>query len=98
MNLKESLAQAKKDLEAVKAKRLAASQGGKKTVTKGAMPDLLKKTLANFGVKTLDQVLSVNTADKKFAYLPKEEKEKVKALKEGVDTAILISKLFGQKS
>lgn len=95
MNLKESLAKAKKDLEAVKAKRLAASQGGKpKTTTKGAMPELLKKSLANFGVKSLDAMLAVNTADKKFAYLAKEEKEKVKALKEGVDTAVMISKIF----
>ena len=95
MDLKKSLADAKKALEAKKAERLAASQkGGKKTVTKGAMPELLKKSLANFGVKSLNELIAVNTAEKKFAYVSKEEKEKVKALKEGVDTAMLISKLF----
>lgn len=95
MDLKKSLADAKKALEAKKAERLAASQkNAPKVVNSKAMPEALKKTLDNFGVKTLDEVITVNTADKKFAYLSKEDKEKVKALKEGVDTAILISKIF----
>lgn len=95
MDLKKSLADAKKALEAKKAERLAASQkGGVKPTNTKAMPELLKKTLANFGVKSLDEVIGVNTADKKFAYLPKEDKEKVKALKEGVDIVMLISQLF----
>jgi HK97 family phage major capsid protein len=95
MDLKKSLADAKKVLEAKKAERLAASQkSAPKTTVKGAMPELLKKTLNSFGVKSLNEVIAVNTADRKFAYLSKEEKEKVKMLKEGVDTAILISKLF----
>lgn len=96
MDLKKSLADAKKALEAKKAERTAAAlKGGQKpAATKGAMPELLKKTLGNFGVKTLNEVIAVNTADKKFAYLPKEEKEKVKALKEGVDTAIMIASIF----
>ena len=95
MDLKKSLADAKKVLEAKKAERLAASQkSAPKTTNSKAMPELLKKTLDNFGVKSLNEVIAVNTADRKFAYLSKEEKEKVKALKEGVDTAILISKLF----
>lgn len=94
MDLKKSLAEAKKVLEAKKAERLAASQKTAPKVSNKEMPEALKKTLNNFGVKSLNEVIAINTADKKFAYLAKDEKEKVKALKEGVDTAILISKLF----
>jgi HK97 family phage major capsid protein len=94
MELKNALANAKKALEAKRAERTAAALKGKKpTVTKG-MPETLKKSLAGFGVKSLNELITVNTSDKKFAFLSKEEKEKVKSLKEVVDVAVLMSKLF----
>ena len=94
MELKNALANAKKALEAKKAERLAAGTKGMKPATKGGMPESLKKSLSGFGVKSLNELITVNTADKKFSFLSKEEKEKVKSLKEVVDTAVLISKLF----
>ena len=94
MELKNALTNAKKALEAKKAERLAAGTKGMKPATKGGMPESLKKSLSGFGVKSLNELITVNTADKKFSFLSKEEKEKVKSLKEVVDTAVLISKLF----
>lgn len=95
MELKKALADAKKVLETKKAERLAASQkGGKPSSTKGAMPELMVKTIKNFGVASMDDLLKVNTSDKKFAYLPKEEVEKVKMLKESADVAVLCAKIF----
>jgi HK97 family phage major capsid protein len=95
MELKKALADAKKALEAKKAERLAASQkGAKPAVKKGAMPEMMTKTLRNFGVNTMDDLLKINTSEKKYGYLPKEEIEKVKALKESVDVAVLCAKIF----
>lgn len=96
MELKNALANAKKALEVKKAERLAATQkGGKTTVkTKGVMPELMVKTIRNFGVNSMDELLKVNTSDRKFAYLPKEEIQKIKDLKESTDVAILCAKLF----
>lgn len=95
MELKQVLADAKKALETKKAERLAASQkAGKKPVVKGAMPELMVKTIKNFGVASMDALLSVDTSAKKFAYLPKDEVQKIKDLKEGVDIAVLCSKIF----
>lgn len=94
MELKKALADAKKALEQKKAERLAASQKGGAPFKKGGMPEMLTKSLRNFGVSSLDELIKVNTGDKKFAYVGKDEVEKVKALKEGVDTAVLISKIF----
>jgi len=95
MELKKALADAKKALEVKKAERLAATQkGGAPRSTKGAMPELTTKALRNFGVSSMDELLTVNTAEKKFAYLPKDEIEKIRALKEGVDVAVMCSKIF----
>lgn len=96
MELKTALANAKKALEVKKAERLAASQkgGATKTSTKNAMPELMVKTIRNFGVNSMDDLLKVNTSEKKFAYLPKEEVQKVKDLKESADIAVLCAKLF----
>jgi HK97 family phage major capsid protein len=95
MELKTALANAKKALEMKKAERLAAAtKGGKNFSTNKAMPEAMKKAFSNFGVKSMNELISVNTAEKKFSYLPKAELEKVKALKEDVDTAVLISKIF----
>lgn len=95
MELKLALANAKKALEVKKAERLAATQkGGAKASAKGAMPELMVKSIRNFGVASMDDLLKVNTSEKKFAYLPKEEIQKVKDLKEAADIAVLCAKLF----
>ena len=97
MDLKVALANAKKELEQKKAARLAASQkAGGYVPAKNSkkMPEIMSKTLRNFGASSMDELIKVNTSDRKFAYVGKEEIEKVKALKEGVDTAVLISKIF----
>lgn len=94
MELKVALANAKKALEEKKAARLAAANKGAPASKTKAMPEMLTKTLRNFGVKSLDELMTVNTAESKFAYLSKEEIEKVKGLKADVDTAVMISKLF----
>ena len=96
MELKTALAQAKKALEQKKAERLAATQkgGAQPAPKKGAMPEAMTKSLRNFGVTSMDELLKVNTAEKKYGYLPKEEIEKVKALKEAADVAVLCAKIF----
>lgn len=96
MELKTALANAKKALEEKKAARLAASQkgGAKATSTKGSMPELMVKTIRNFGVSSMDDLLKVNTSEKKYGYLPKEEVQKVKDLKEAADVAVLCAKIF----
>lgn len=94
MELKKALADAKKALEAKKAERTAAASKTNNKPASKSMPEALKKSLSGFGVKSLNELVAVNTADKKFSYVSSEEKEKVKALKEAVDVAVLISKLF----
>lgn len=96
MNLKAAIAKAKSELADKKEARLkAAKTGGKNNSTKGKMSDTMKKSFRNFRVKTMGELISVNTASKKFAYLPQEEKDAIKALKEQVDIALIESSIFG---
>ena len=94
MELKTALANAKKALEAKKAERLAAASKGAPAPKSKAAPEMLTKTLRNFGVKSLDELMKVNTAESKFAYLGKQELDKVKSLKADVDVAVMVAKLF----
>lgn len=95
MEIKEALKNARAALEAEKAKRLGAVAGGKTpVVTKGQLSAESVKTLRKWGVKSFDELLSVNTADKKFGFIPREDREQVKALKEAVDTAVILSQIF----
>ena len=96
MDLKELLAESKKQLEAKKAQRAKAVNAGHKPKTKGTVPEKVKGLLRNFGVKSLDELLHVNTADKKFAYLGSETIENIKSLKEDVDVAVICAKLAGK--
>jgi HK97 family phage major capsid protein len=98
--LKKALADARAALKEAKSKRLAAglqttnktrSLGGSKNKVMG---DEAKKHLRKWGVKTFDDLTKVNTADRKYAYLGKEDREQVKALKESVDIAVLCSQIF----
>jgi HK97 family phage major capsid protein len=45
-------------------------------------------------VKNFDRLLRVNTADKKYSYIPKEEREQLRQFKEAVDVAVILSKIF----
>lgn len=95
---KKALEDARKALAAAKAKRLAAgSQGKTPSVATKSMPEELKKSLRKWGAKSLDDLIHVNTSDKKFAYISAEEKANVKALKEAVDVAVISSQIFQKK-
>jgi len=98
METKELLKLARERLKAQEAKRLqAVNQGGKTPLpsqTKGVMPESAKKLLRNWGVKSFAQLADVNTADRKYSYLTREDKEKVKSLKEAIDVCVLSSMIF----
>jgi len=95
MNLKELLAESKKALDSKKAARAKAVNGGSKNVVKKTeISAKAKSTLRGFGVKSMDELIHVNTADKKFAYLGNEAVESVKNLKEQVDVAVMVASIF----
>lgn len=95
MDTLKALADAKAALAAEKAKRLQATTTGVPK-EKGMMPAKAKAMLAKFGCKSFDEVISINTAEKKFSYVPAEERQLVKTLKESVDTAVILAKMFGK--
>lgn len=98
MELKELLKQAKKELQAKKDARKAAITSNKTEVkTAKVMPTKAKAFVSKFGCKNFDELVRINTASKKYSYLPKHELEMVKGLKEDVDVAILCSKILGCK-
>ena len=96
MELKELLKKSKEELNKRKAARAAASQktGTRKPVNKNKMPEGIAKTCRRFGVKSIEELVKVNTAEKKYAYLGSAELEKVKNLKEDVDIAMTIAAIF----
>ena len=101
MSLKKALADARKALKDAKAKRLGAAAGASNTNKNPLagnkskqMPEAAQKALRKFGVKSFEQLCSVNTSDKKFAYMGKEELQRIKDLKESVDIAVLTAKIF----
>jgi HK97 family phage major capsid protein len=96
VELRELLKKSKEELAKKKAANAAASQKAGTTFKKSNMPETLVKNLRSWGVKSLDELVKVNTANKKFAYLGKEEIAKVKQLKEDVDVCVLMSKIFGK--
>ena len=99
MELKDLLKKSKEELAKKKKARAAkASKAGtpQKTI-KGGQPEALVKNLRKWGVKSLNDLLTVNTADKKFAYLGKEQIDVVKQLKEDVDVCVLTEKILGIK-
>jgi HK97 family phage major capsid protein len=100
--MRKALADAREALKEAKSKRLqAALQTPNKDRglgnTNKALPELTKKTLRKWGAASLDQLMTVNTADKKFSYIAAEEREQIKNLKESVDIAVLCAKIFGKK-
>lgn len=89
--LLEKLKSTKQDIEAYRTKRLAASGG---TPSNSHIQEE-KKFASKFGCKSLNEVIKVNTADRKFAYLSREDKEGVKSLKEAADICIMVAARFG---
>jgi HK97 family phage major capsid protein len=83
----------RKDLKDQKAKRLGASQGNAEA--KQSFAQVEKKAVAKYGVKSLNELIKLNTADKRMKAFPIEEREAIKNLKEAVDLAIMSGKLFG---
>lgn len=94
MELKQLLAEAKSQLEAKKSARAAKVAAGTKPVVKGQMSTQVKSMLGKFGAKSLNDLMQINTADAKFAYIGSDEIENVKSLKEDVDVAVICAKLF----
>lgn len=99
--LKKALVNARAALKEAKSKRLqAALQGGNGAPgiggrrTSKVLSETSTKMLRKFGAKTFEDLMAVNTADRKFAYLGKDSLEQVKALKESVDIAVLCAKIF----
>lgn len=96
MELKDLLKKTREELAKRKSAQAAdLAKAGNKVTVKGGAPEALTKSLRKFGVKSLNELLCVNTAEKKFAYLGKDELAKVKQLKEDVDVCMLTEKILG---
>jgi HK97 family phage major capsid protein len=98
--LKKQLEDAKANLVAYKSQRFSAT-GGSKPASPTIEADE-KKAAAKWGVKSLtgsrdgkiQGLLNVNTADRRFKFIPLEEREAVKALKEAADVTLMIAQRF----
>ena len=98
MSTRKSLKEVREKLAAEREKRQkAALQGGIAPANKGSVPASVQKFCSKFGVKSLEQLITVNTAERKFSYLPKEDRQRVLQLKESVDVAILTAKALSMK-
>ena len=99
-NKKEALIARREELMQKK----AAIQGQSKSVSNNG----LRKALAPWGVKSLNELMGIgrdvegvskgiNTAAKKYSYLPQAKKEAVLALKEASDLAVMEGQYFGKE-
>lgn len=89
--MKAQLQAAKANLVAYKQKRLSASQGEARPEGFTAQE---KSATAKFGVKSLNELIKINTADKRYKALPAEDRQAVKNLKEAVDVTLMVAKMF----
>lgn len=94
-DLKKQLDETKAQLEALKAKRLAATQGAVETKSFKAVS---ASACAKWGVKTIDELLEVNTGAKRYAYIPQEQRAALKEFKEAVDITLMLTQRFGKKA
>lgn len=95
MELKELLKKSREELaKKKKAKAVDSQKASASKQIKGGKPEALVKNLRKWGVKSLNELLTVNTAEKKFAYLGKEEIDIVKSFKEDVDVCVLTEKIL----
>jgi len=94
--LKLAIKNAKAALKKANKKKVAATQRSAtpKRQTKGEMSEVLVKNLRNFGVKSMNDLMKVDTSAKKYSYLGKQEIEAVKSLKEAVDVAVVTAQIL----
>jgi HK97 family phage major capsid protein len=89
--LKNQLAAMKAAVAAKKAKRLSAAGGS-------AQPDGFavqeKAAVSKYGVKSLNELIKINTSARRFKAIPAEERQAVLNLKEAVDVALMCAKIF----
>ncbi len=98
MKTKELLAQlkaAQANLKTYKAKRLAAANGGAQSEGIAAQEKIASR---KFGVKSLNDLIKINTSDRRYKAIPKEDREAVRNLKEAVDVTLMCAKVFGKSA
>jgi len=93
MNLKQTVATLRKQVATAKAKA-AASGKPAKPANKKLMPKAARTKLSGWGAKSFDALLSVDTSDKKYAYLGADEIALAKQFKEDVDVLMISAQLF----
>src|SRR5262245_29678776 len=89
--LLEQLKAARASLKSYKEARLGASTGTPAGNTKGQE----MAACAKFGVKSLNELIKINTASRNFRGIAAEDREAVKSLKEAVDVCLMSAKVFG---
>ncbi len=95
MKSKELLAQlkaARDNLKNYKEKRLGASTG---TAEAKGFAEIEKKAVAKFGVKSINDLIRINTADRRYKAVGQESRDAVKNLKEAVDVTLMVARRFG---
>lgn len=100
MDKRKALEQVRAAIAAERQKRLSAiAQGGTSKVPaeQGKTPVAAVKALSKLGCKSFEQAIKINTADKKFSYAGRELLDRVKALKEAADVAVLTANWINMK-
>ena len=93
--LKKAILEARKTLKSVKANAaLATKKPVKPGAAKGSLPSETKKFLGKFACKSFGELMKVDTSSKKYSYLPSDQLERVKSVKESVDTCIIAAQLM----
>lgn len=91
-SLKKQLEEMKANLESYKSKRTGAINHTAATFSE---ENTEKKACAKWGVKSLNELMDINTADSRFSYIDKADKAVVKSLKEASDIAVMCAQYFG---
>ncbi len=86
----------KAQIENARAKRQGTIQSGAVASGRKALVQLEREAGSRWGVKTLKDLIRVNTSDKRYRHIPLEQKEAVKSLKEATDIALMCAKYFGK--
>lgn len=98
MEAKQVLAQlkaAKAELEKYKSARLSAVNGS--PVQQKSFAAIEQKACAEWGAKSLNELISVNTGARRFAAKSLDSKQAVKDFKEAVDLTIMMASRFGMQ-
>lgn len=92
MTTKELLAQLQASRESVKAYKEGRSAAAGAPAPTSQSSEL--KICARFGVKSINELVAVNTADRRFKAIPAEDREAVRSLKEAADVAVMCADRF----